>query len=300
MSSNNVTYVGGGTDLMPLLKFGARDDKNIRFVRDLGVSAAIESDGDTIVIGAAATLWDISQSKLIQRELPAIAQAAGETASPQIRNIATIGGNVMQDRRCIYFNQPLHWRSGLPLCFKTGGAVCHQIPNSPVCRAIYYSDVATALLVYDAQVEFEEAGETHRTSAAELIERHTAQNGLPCAEHLLVLVKRFILNRRPAGERSGFYKYAMRATIDFPLINFALRCSPGGAKLIAGAVSTQPVELVETARLIASDAADAEIVAACEQELKKLSKPIKEALISPAYKRDLYRQIAFLLPLRER
>ena len=60
------------------------------------------------------------------------------------------------------------------------------------------------------------------------------------------------------------------------------------------------MELVETARLIASDASDEEIVAACEQELKKLSKPIKEALISPAYKRDLYRQIAFLLPLRER
>ena len=300
MNEKRVTYVGGGTDIMPLLKFGVRDDKDLRFVKDLGVSSAIETEGDTIVIGAAATLWDISRSELIRRELPAIAQAAGETASPQIRNIATIGGNVMQDRRCIYFNQPLHWRSGLALCFKTGGAICHQIPNSPVCRAIYYSDVATALLMYDAEVELEEAGEDKRTSAAKLIERHTAQNGLPCEEHLPILVKRFILQRRPAGERSGFYKYAMRATIDFPLINFALRCGPNGAKLIAGAVSTQPVELVETARLIASAASDEEVVAACEQELKKLSKPIKEALISPAYKRDLYRQIAFLLPLRQK
>lgn len=298
MSNANVTYVGGGTDIMPLLKCGVRDDEALRFVRDLGVSDAIEMDGNEISLGAAVTLWDLSQSELVRRELPAIAQAAGETASPQIRNIATLGGNVMQDRRCLYFNQPRHWRSGLPLCFKTGGEICHQIPNSPVCRAIYYSDVATALVMYDAQVEFEEANEIRRTSAAELIGRHTVQNGLACREHLPVLVRRFILTRRPAGERSGFYKYAMRATIDFPLINFALRCGPAGAKLVAGAVSTQPVELTDTARLIDGGASDQDVIACCEQELKQLAKPIKEALIQPAYKRELYRHVAFLLPLR--
>ena len=300
MKNMCVTYVGGGTDLMPLLKYGVRDDENLAFVRELGVSSAIEQAGDEIVIGAAATLWDVSQSELLQRELPAISQAAGETASPQIQNVATIGGNVMQDRRCLYFNQPLHWRSGLELCFKTGGCVCHQIPTSPVCRAIYYSDVATALLVYDAEVEFEEAGELRRTTVQALVERHTRQNGLACGEHLPVLLRRFILKRRPTGERSGFYKYAMRATIDFPLINFALRCGPEGSKLIAGAVSTQPVELVETARCINSGASNEEVIACCAGELKKLAKPIKEALISPANKRDMYRHIAFLLPLRQK
>ena len=299
MKNMRVTYVGGGTDIMPLLKFGVRNDDDLVFVKDLGVSSAIEREGDEILIGAAATLWDVANSELIRAELPAVSQAAGETASPQIRNVATIAGNVMQDRRCLYFNQPLHWRSGLDLCFKTGGTICHQIPNSPVCRAIYYSDVATALLVYDAQVEYEEDGELRRTAVAELVERHTKQNGLACGEHLPVLVKRFILRRRPAGEKSGFYKYAMRATIDFPLINFALRCGPKDAKLIAGAVSTQPVELVETARMIAAGAADEEVVACCAQELKKLSKPIKEALISPAYKRDLYKHIVFLLAFRK-
>ncbi len=297
MSKASVTYIGGGTDIMPLLKCGVRDDDHLVFVKDLGVSSAIETDGEKVVIGATATLWDVANSELLKKELPAIAQAAGETASPQIRNIATIAGNVMQDRRCLYFNQPYHWRSGLPLCFKTGGEICHQIPNSPVCRAIYYSDVATALLVYDGAVEFEENGEQKCTSVAELVERHTKQNGLACGEHLPVLIRRFLLNRRPAGERSGFYKYAMRATVDFPLINFALRCGAEDAKLIAGAVSTQPVELVETARLIASGASDDAVTACCGQELKKLAKPIKEALISPSYKRELYRHIAFLLPL---
>ena len=148
--------------------------------------------------------------------------------SPQIRNIATVGGNIMQDRRCIYFNQPHLWRSGLAYCFKTGGSICHQIPNSPVCRAIYYSDVATALIAYEAEVEYIEDGETHRTDLASLIERHSVANGLACHEHLPILVTRFFRPRGGRGRAQRLYKYAMRTTIDFPIINFAPRASGRG------------------------------------------------------------------------
>ena len=119
--------------------------------------------------------------------------------------------------------------------------------------------------------------------------------------HLPVLVIRFRVPEAPKGEKSGFYKYAMRATIDFPLINFALRC--GGdrpARIIAGAVAPEPVVLEETAKLLENgQSTEEEIIAACEAELKKLAKPIKEACISPGLKRDLYRQLSALLPLRE-
>ena len=230
----------------------------------------------------------------------AIAQAASLTASPQIRNIATVGGNIMQDRRCIYFNQPHLWRSGLAYCFKTGGSICHQIPNSPVCRAIYYSDVATALIAYEAEVEYIEDGETHRTDLASLIERHSVANGLACHEHLPILVTRFFVPAAEEGERSGFYKYAMRTTIDFPIINFALRC--GGnrpARLAAGAVAPHPVVMAETAAKIDSDATDDEVIAQAEDELRKLAMPIKEACMPPAVKRSLDRHVAMLLNLRK-
>lgn len=222
------------------------------------------------------------------------------TASPQIRNIATVGGNIMQDRRCIYFNQPHLWRSGLAYCFKTGGSICHQIPNSPVCRAIYYSDVATALIAYEAEVKYIEDGETHRTDLKSLIERHSVANGLACHEHLPILVTRFFVPAAEEGERSGFYKYAMRTTIDFPIINFALRC--GGnrpARLAAGAVAPHPVVMAETAAKIDSDATDDEVIAQAEDELRKLAMPIKEACMTPAVKRSLYRHVAMLLNLRK-
>ena len=206
----------------------------------------------------------------------------------------------MQDRRCIYFNQPHLWRSGLAYCFKTGGSICHQIPNSPVCRANYYSDVATALIAYEAEVEYIEDGETHRTDLKSLIERHSVANGLACHERLPILVTRFFVPAAEEGERSGFYKYAMRTTIDFPLINFALRCCGSrGTKLVAGAVAPHPVVLEKTAERMDSGASDDEIVAVCCEELGKLAMPIKEACITPALKRNLYCHVAMLLKLRK-
>ena len=297
LQSRDCTFIGGGTDIMPLLKNHVRNDSNLLFVGKLPELQGIAEGDGFLSVGAGTILFDVSENELIRRRYPALAQAAAATASPQIRNIATIGGNIMQDRRCIYFNQSTFWRSALPLCFKTGGSVCHQIPNSPVCRAIYYSDVATALLAYDAEVEYYEDGALRRAKVEELIRRHSLANGLACAQHLPVLVVRFLVPVRPDGEKSGFYKYAMRMTIDFPLINFALRVSAEGAKLVAGAVGTEPVTLDETAAAITTGKSGEEIIAACEAELKKLAKPVKEAIITPAMKRELYRQIVFLLPL---
>lgn len=160
VSAEHPTYIGGGTDIMPLLKNEVRDDKDFVFLKKIPELHVLEEKDGELIIGAAMTLTELAESELLNSRYAAIAQAASLTASPQIRNIATVGGNIMQDRRCIYFNQPHLWRSGLAYCFKTGGSICHQIPNSPVCRAIYYSDVATALIAYEAEVEYIEDGET--------------------------------------------------------------------------------------------------------------------------------------------
>ena len=300
VSAEHPTYIGGGTDIMPLLKNEVRDDKDFVFLKKIPELHVLEEKDGELIIGAAMTLTELAESELLNSRYAAIAQAASLTASPQIRNIATVGGNIMQDRRCIYFNQPHLWRSGLAYCFKTGGSICHQIPNSPVCRAIYYSDVATALIACDAEVEYIENGEIHREGVETLIARHTVTNGLSCHEHLPILVTRFIVPCSEAGERTGFYKYAMRTTIDFPLINFALRCCGSrGTKLVAGAVAPHPVVLEKTGERMDSGASDDEIVAVCCEELGKLAMPIKEACITPALKRDLYRHVAMLLKLRK-
>ena len=293
------TYVGGCTDLMPLWKNRVRDDQELVLLSRVPELHGIYEEDGYICLGAGATLTEAAQSPLLRSLLPAAAQGAEAVASLQIRNIATVGGNLLQDRRCIYFNQSEGWRRAIPLCFKTGGDVCHQIPNSPVCRAIYYSDLATALLAYDAQAEYWEEGQVRRAPLAQLIGRHVEANGLDCHHHLPILLIRVLVEKPPQGERSGFFKYIMRTSIDFPLINFALRCGGGREpRLIAGAVAPQPVSLPQTAALLDTPATDEEVVSACQDELKKLAMPIKEACIPPARKRDLYRQVESLLYLR--
>ena len=139
-----------------------------------------------------------------------------------------------------------------------------------------------------------------REPLAGLIRRHNAANGLSCREHLPIIVTQFIIPTPEKSERSGFHKYAMRTSVDFPLINFAVRCGgKRGAEIFAGAVAPEPVELSRTAELFVSDASDDEVLDMCVQELKTLAKPIKEACIPPARKRDLYLQFAPLLELRK-
>lgn len=296
-SVQHPTYIGGGTDIMPLLKNRVRDDRNLVFLHKIPELKLIQEEENLLYLGAGVTLHDIAVSPLLNQLVPAVAQAASQTASPQIRNVATLGGNIMQDRRCIYFNQSKSWRNGLPYCFKTGGKVCLQIPNSPVCRAIYYSDVATALLLYDTSVEYVEDGVRKWAPLDELISRHSQANGLACGAHLPVLVLRFRVPKPPMGEHSGFFKYAMRTTIDFPILNYAMRFGGGRpAAVVAGAVAPCPVRMPETARVLDQEPCSEDaLMAACEAELKKLAMPIREACITPAGKRELYRQIVFLL-----
>lgn len=298
-SYSDATFLGGATDIMPLLKCGVRDDKTLVFLSHIPELQKISVAEKTVKIGATVTLSDIAEAKETREYLPALAQAAEVVASPQIRNIATLAGNLLQDRRCIYFNQSEQWRSALPLCFKTGGYICHQMPNSPTCRAIYYSDTATALVLYDAEVEYLYGGDIHREKVENLLKRHIEMNGRSCHEHLQVAITAFYIPVPDMGEHSGFHKYAMRTSIDFPLINFALRC--GGVrppKVVVGAVAPEPVILDKTAALLCGNASDDEVTSACEAELCELARPIREACIPPAQKKNLYKQIDELLFLR--
>ena len=118
ISFEHPTYIGGGTDIMPLLKNGVRDDCELVFLKKIPELRELTDAESYLVIGSGMTLTELAENKLVNERCTAVAQAASLTASPQIRNIATIGGNIMQDRRCIYFNQTHLWRSGLALLFR--------------------------------------------------------------------------------------------------------------------------------------------------------------------------------------
>ena len=122
VSAEHPTYIGGGTDIMPLLKNEVRDDKDFVFLKKIPELHVLEEKDGELIIGATMTLTELAESELLNSRYAAIAQAASLTASPQIRNIATVGGNIMQDRRCIYFNHRTCGAAALPTASRPAAA----------------------------------------------------------------------------------------------------------------------------------------------------------------------------------
>ncbi|MEA4963168.1 FAD binding domain-containing protein [Lutispora sp.] len=290
-------YLGGGTDYIPLLKYNLKKPKNVISLEKVMELKKIEKDEEGIFIGSMVTLTEIYENRFIIDSFTALAQAARRAASPQIRNTGTIGGNVLQDRRCMYFNQSEDWRSNLAPCFKIGGDICHQAPKSEICRALYYSDIAPALLSLDVEAEIFD-GRLRRISVSELIKSHVDRNGL-LKTHDFIL-KGFYIPYLPENCWTKFEKYSLRASIDFPIMNIATRYSQNKenrvAKIIVGAVSPMPIELIDTEVMIINkldnltESKD-DIAKFALSELTKKSQLVRETGVSIKVKRNTFKNI---------
>lgn len=153
--------LAGGTDLLTLMKEGIQEPGHLVDIKRLpDLSREIVVDQGVITIGALATLADLEQSEDVQRHLPALVDAVSMAASPQLRNMATIGGNVLQRPRCWYF------RNELTPCWLNGGDTCHAregenqyhavIDISP-CVAVHPSDLAPVLIAYGATIQIQDS-----------------------------------------------------------------------------------------------------------------------------------------------
>src|SRR5262249_33319376 len=113
------------------------------------------------------TLTALVNDPVVRRDFPSLVKAASLVASPQIRNMGTVGGNLCLDTRCTYYNQTYFWRSALGFCLKKSGTACHVVPTGRRCVAAHSSDVAPVLISLGAEVEIESAREGRRVMPVE-------------------------------------------------------------------------------------------------------------------------------------
>ena len=285
--------IAGGSDVMPQLKCATISPAYLIDLGGIDALKSIKECEDGIHIGAMAVLSHIAKDPIVTEKLPALSQAARNVASPQIRNRGTIGGNILQARRCFYYNQSKEWRRGIAKCYKVGGNVCLQIPNSPVCRALYYSDVAPVLLAYEARAVVYVDRTKQEISVKDLVDAH-------CEDRLgKVLIAEFII---PAEQYkyafSYFVKYSLTGSIDFPIINFAGVYANKHVKLYVGAISTHVIELAETQAYIENNGKDFsvdECLKVAMDEMKRKDKVIRESGISIQVKRSTFHYVETLL-----
>lgn len=220
LSLPDTIIIAGGTDLLPNLKHRLHDNKILVSLSHIKVLKQIRETDDSLYIGAGVTLTELSKHPLVNTLFPSLARAAGLVASPNIRNMATIGGNIHLDSRCRYVNQTEFWRSAIGGCLKSEGDVCHVVPKGRNCVAAMSSDCVPVLLSLDAEVQLYSRAAQRAVQMNEYYDTDGTAHIKKQPSELMTEVR---IPKPLSRRKSGYQKWTVRKSIDFPLISVALR-----------------------------------------------------------------------------
>ena len=293
--------LAGGTDLLPNLRRGLLAP---RCLIDLGALAGfdtIEVQDGQWRLGAGVTLATLQRHDGLAQALPALVQAAAAVAGPGHRSAATLGGNLCQDTRCVFYNQSAWWRAANKGCLKLDGDTCHVAPQGRHCHAAYQGDLAPALLAYGAEVEIVGPEGCCRQPLAKLYRDDGAAHLTLAATEIIAAVH---LPVQHHGQVSAYRKVRVRGAMDFPLagVAVALRMDGGSlAELAVGLSGTdsRPLLLEGTGALLGR-AVDDELLEALARLVRKQVSPMRSTvtpgnhrrLVAAATARRLLRELS--------
>lgn len=276
--------LAGGTDLVPLIRRGIIDPAAVLDIsRVEALHHVSETPGSGMLIGALVTLDEIATHPRIRARFPALAQAAGATATPQIRSIATLGGNLLQRPRCPYFRgETVCWLKGGEECLaRDGGNVVHGIFEDGVCVAVHPSDAATVLYALDAAIHVQSAW-TDKVWPVDRFLRppfheYRDESSLDARE-LITLIQ---VPEPPEGLRSVYVRESDPAISAFALVGVALAAVVEGqqlrdARLALGGVATVPRRATEAEQLLTGVPLDEEHIDAAIAAALEGARPLSE------------------------
>ncbi len=236
--------MAGGTDLLGKMKDRILPTYpetliNLKTIPGLGF---IKEEGETLKIGALTRLEDIAINSIVKDRYMALAEAAHRTASPHLREMGTVGGNLCQDIRCWYYRHP---NNRFP-CLRKGGGRCyaikgdnryHSIFGGSVeegCYAVHPSDTAPALIALDAKIKTSD----RVVDAEDFFQVDVAKTTVLDDDEIVTGIH---IPRPPADTRTAFVKFALRNSIDFPIVNCAARITRSKNKVTAARICLNAV-----------------------------------------------------------
>lgn len=212
--------MAGGTDIMPNVKNGLYDLDRIISLKNISEFKEIECSPTHIKLGSLSTLQALAHHPGLKNCMPALALASSQIASPQIRTMGTVGGNLCLDTRCLYYNQSALWRKALGYCLKKDGTVCHVTKTGKKCVAAASNDLATVLLAYNSRLNIINPINNYEMSLREMYVADGIKNTTLDAHDVIASITIDI----PERCLGGFFKLRHRNSIDFPLISTAVMC----------------------------------------------------------------------------
>jgi 4-hydroxybenzoyl-CoA reductase subunit beta len=239
-------FIAGGTDLVPNLKRRQFNVTTLISLNALPDGRRVEGDvKHGVTIGAGATLDELAHHGLLAGPFRALAQACGSVSTPQVRYMGTLGGNLLVDPRCNYYNQTYSWRKAVGFCLKKDGDICLVARSSPRCWAVSSSDSAPAALAFGAEVTLQGAQGTRRLAAAALYRDDGIEYTTKRADEVITGVHLPAVRGRMT---SAYWKLRRRPAFDFPILGVAVAIAWDDgvvreARGALGAVGSHPVDI---------------------------------------------------------
>jgi 4-hydroxybenzoyl-CoA reductase subunit beta len=290
--AGNLRVLAGGTDLIPSMRQKLFEPEFVLDLSGIGTLRGImPQPAGGVEIGALTSLRALERSDFLRQHYPVLTEAAATVASPVLRNMGTIGGNICLDTRCLWYNQSLTWRKGCGFCIKKDGDLCHVAPGGTKCWAVFSGDTPPALLCLDAEIEIAGASGTRRIPLRDFY------TGLGDNYRKLQpneLVTRVFLPASAADYRGVYRKLRVRGSIDYPLAGVAvvMKRSNGhvaDARIGITAVNPAPLLVTGASELLAGKTVDDALAEAVGDLAARTAKPLTTSALTPEYRREMIR-----------
>jgi len=282
--------VAGGTDVVPNLRAGLFSPRALVDIKGIGELRGISFDPERgLHIGALTTITEVAESPMVRQHYPVLAEAAATVASPVLRNMGTLGGNLCLETRCLWYNQSYFWRSSCGFCLKKDGSVCHVAPGGKFCWAVWSGDTAPALLTLDAELEISSPRGRRRLPLGEFYNNDGMDRMRLERDEILGCV---FVPARTAGYAGSYSKFRVRHSIDYPLagVAVAMKLEDGvcrDVRLGLTAVNPAPLLVRDVSELLRGQQYSSELVEAAAKAVIQTGKPLKTSVSTPEYRREI-------------
>jgi 4-hydroxybenzoyl-CoA reductase subunit beta len=289
--SGNVRVLAGGTDLIPSMRQKLFEPEYVLDLRGVAELRGILPQNGAVEIGALTALSSIEKSPYLRQHFPVLTEAAATVASPVLRNMGTLGGNICLDTRCLWYNQSLTWRKGCGFCIKKDGDLCHVAPGGTKCWAVFSGDTPAALLCLEAEVEIVGPEGVRRMPLAEF---YTGIGDNYRKLQPNELLTRVFLPTSAADYHGVYRKLRVRGAIDYPLAGVAvvMKRSNGhvvDARLAITAVNPAPMLVKGASEILAGQTVDDSLAEVVGDLAARTAKPLTTSALTPEYRREMIR-----------
>jgi 4-hydroxybenzoyl-CoA reductase subunit beta len=296
----NAMPLAGGTDLLPNMKRRQQVPRTLMSLRHIANLTQMYIRDSGSRLGACATLSDIATDPRFRNGFTALAQAAAQIATPHIRNMATIGGNLCLDTRCNYYDQNYEWRKSINFCLKKDGTTCWVAPGSSKCMAVSSTDTAPALMALGARVRLVSRSGEREVPLSEFYNN----DGMNYIRRRPDEILSEILLESLHGWKSTYWKLRRRGSFDFPVLSVAaaVLSSAAGvvedARIVVGSAASRPLVALDAAKFLVGHALTDEVITEASTLAARIAKPLDNTDFDMSWRKKVTSEFA-IYALRE-